>query len=235
MRQILFTLFSLTSILSLGQTGYYRPFKMVIVSPDNANIDSSLKTFQDSIEADYIKGYYKSIKQMELFLNQKDESPDKKEMDESKKKIEENLKIKEQSEQYVKRFRYFETISLYSNSVLQMYFNEYPPYSTFQTVRKTDLKSNDLKQIADDFKADYVVTYKDIQTVNDNGQLIMKVTTTLYSRKKSKILWEKTGTGDMNSYGDMWACVNPLSCLLITCVKSSTTDIFETISRAQRK
>lgn len=208
---------------------------MVIVSPDTATIDSGLKTFQDSIEADYIKGYYKSIEQMEQFLNQKDESPGKKEMDESKKKIEEILKIKKQSEQYVKRFRYFETISVYSNSVLQMYFNEYPPYSTFQTVRKTDLKSNDLQQIADDFKADYVVTYKDIRTVNDNGRLIMKMTTTLYSRKKSKALWEKTETGDMNSYGDMWTCMNPLSCLLITCVKSSTTDIFETISKAQRK
>jgi len=208
---------------------------MVIVSPDTATIDSGLRMFQDSIEADYIKGYYKSIKQMEEFLNWKSDSPDKKEMDESKKRIEENLRIKKQSEQYVKRFRYFETISVYSNSVLQMYFNEYPPYSTFQTVRKTDLKSNDLKKIADDFKADYVVTYSDIQTNNDNGQLIMKLTTTLYSHKKSKVLWEKTGTGDMNSYGDMWTCMNPLSCLMITCVKSSTDDIFETLSKAQKK
>jgi hypothetical protein len=235
MRQIFLTLFSLTTILSLGQTGNYRPFKMVIVSPDTATIDSGLKMFQDSIEADYIKGYYKSIRQMEEFLAWKNDSPNKKETDESKKKIEESLKVKKQSEQYVKRFRYFETISVYSNSVLQMYFNEYPPYSTFQTVRTSELKSNDLKEIADNFKADYVVTYSDIQTDNDNGRLIMKVTTTLYSRKKSKVLWEKNGTGDMNSYGDMWTCMNPLSCLLITCVKSSTDDIFETLSRVQKK
>lgn len=235
MRQIFLTLFLLTTLQSLGQTGNYRPFKMVIISPDTATLDSGLKMFQDSIEADYIRGYYKSIKEMEEFLNWKNDSPDKKEIDESKKRIEENLRIKKQSEQYVKRFRYFETISIYSNSVLQMYFNEYPPYSTFQTVRKADLKSNDVKKIADDFKADYVVTYSDIKTDSDNGQTIMKVTTTLYSRKKSKVLWKKTGTGDMNSYGDMWTCMNPLSCLLITCVKSSTDDIFETVSRAQKK
>jgi hypothetical protein len=116
-----------------------------------------------------------------------------------------------------------------------MYFNEYPPYSTFQTVRTTDLKSNDLKEIADQFKADYVVRYKGIQTDNDGNRVIMKMTTTLYSRKISKVLWEKLGTGDMNSYGDMWTCMNPLSCLLITSVKSSTTDIFETVSEREKK
>lgn len=235
MRQILSILFSLTTILSLGQTGNYRPFKVVIISPDTATIDSGLKMFQDSIEADYIKGYYKSIKQMEEFLKWKSDSTHKKEIDESKKNIEENLKIKKQSEQYVKKFRYFETISVYSNSVLQMYFNEYPPYSTFQTVRRTDLKSKDLKEIADNFNADYIVTYRDVKTENDKGQLIMKVTTTLYSRKKSKVLWEKTGTGNVNSYGDMWTCMNPLSCLLITSVKSSTDYLFETLSKAQKK
>jgi hypothetical protein len=208
---------------------------MVIVSPDTAIIDKGLTMFKDSIEADYLRGYYKSIKQMEDFLNWKSDSGDKKQIEESKKRIEENLRIKKQSEEYVKKLKYLETISAYSNSVLQMYFNEYPPYSTFQTVRTTDLKSNDLKEIADQFKADYVVRYKGIQTDNDGNRVIMKMTTTLYSRKISKVLWEKLGTGDMNSYGDMWTCMNPLSCLLITSVKSSTTDIFETVSEREKK
>ena len=235
MRKIPLVLLFLSSIFSFGQTSEYRPFRMVIVSPDTATIDEGLKMFKDSIEADYIKGYYKSIKQMEDFLKWKDDSADKKQIEESKKRIEENLRIKRQSEQSVKRFRYFETISVYSNSVLQMYFNEYPPYSTIQTVRTTDLKSTDLKEIADHFKADYVVRYNNIHTDNEGNRVIMKMTTTLYSRNDLKVLWEKLEKGDMNSYGDMWTCMNPLSCLLITSVKSSTTDIFETVSLRQKK
>ena len=237
MRQFLSVVFLLVSTLLFGQKSEYRPFKMIIVSPDTAIIDEELRSFADTVESDYVKRYYNSIKQMEDFLAFNNYPDDmKKQFEETKMKYEQSLKVVKQSEQEVKRFKYFETISVYSNSVLQMYFNEYPPNSTFQVVRTRDLKSISLKDVAETYKADYVVSYKDIQTNRlDNGLMEMNLTTILFASKGSAILFEKRTTGDMNSYGDMWTCSNPLSCLLITSVKSSTTEIYETVSKRQKK
>lgn len=233
MKQFLSVLLFLISTLSFGQKSEYRTFKMIIVSPDSVAITEELNAYVDSIESDYVKGYYRSIKQMEDFLDWDDNSE---EVKKTKKKIEENLKIARQSEQEIKKFRYYETIPSYSRSVLEMYFNEYPPNSTFQVVRTKDLKSKDLKVIAETYKADYVVSYRDIHTDKlDNGLISMNLTTVLFASKESKILFERRTTGDMNSYGDMWTCSNPLSCLLITSVKSSTTEIYNTVSKLQKK
>ncbi|MBI3220754.1 MAG: hypothetical protein HYZ44_14665 [Bacteroidetes bacterium] len=230
MRQFLFVFFFLSTTFSFGQKSDFRPFKMVIVSPDTAIIEEGLKAFADSIESDYLKGYNNAIKQMEDLLNCKDCPED------MKKRYAEGLKAAKQSEQEVKNFRFFEIISIYSSSVFQMYFNEYPPNSTFQVVRKKDLKSLELIDIAASYEADYVVSYRNIRTNKlNNGQTIMNLTTTLFGREGSKIIFEKQTTGDMNSYGDMWTCSNPLSCLLITSVKLSTTEIYEELSRRQEK
>ena len=237
MKQFLSTLLFLVTTFSFAQKSEYRPFKMIIVSPDTAIIHEELKHFADTIVADYIKQYYNSIKQMEDMLTSKNYPADRKaQFEEIRKEYEENLKVARQSEQEVKEFRYFETIPVYSNSVLQMYFNEYPPYSTLQVVRTKDLKSKSLQDIAEAYKADYVVSYKDIRTTRlNNGLLEMNLTTVLFQAKGSKTLFEKQTSGDTNSYGDMWSCSNPLSCLLITSVRSSTTEIYDAISKLQRK
>ena len=58
MIQFLSILFFLGTTFSFGQNSQYRPFKMVIVSPDTAIIDEGLTNFVDSIELDYVKRYY---------------------------------------------------------------------------------------------------------------------------------------------------------------------------------
>jgi len=107
MKQFLLALLFLISTLSFGQKSEYRTFKMIIVSPDSVTITEELNVYVDSIESAYVKGYYKSIKQMEDFLNWDDNSE---EVKKTKKKIEENLEIARQSEQEILRFKYFETI-----------------------------------------------------------------------------------------------------------------------------
>lgn len=237
MKQVISALLFLVSTFSFGQKSEYRPFNMVIVSPDTAIIEDELKKFTDTLESDYVKQYYNSIRQMEAVLALKDYPADMKaHFEEKKKEYEEDLRAARQAEKEVKKFRYFETIPVYSKSILQMYFNEYPPNSTFQVVRPKDLKSKNLQDIAEAYKADYVVSYKDVHTSRlDNGLIEMNLTTVLFQAKGSKILFEKRTVGDTNSYGDMWSCSNPLSCLLITSVRSSTTEIFNTISRLQQK
>ena len=235
MRPILIFL-TLISTMSLGQTSIYKPFKLIFIAPDTAVIANDLKLFIDTVEQNYIRRYYHSIKQMEDLLNFKN-YPDemKKEFEKNRVSLEENLKAAKSNETEIKKFKYFETIPIYTSEVFQLFFNEYPPNSIFHVVRKNSLKSNNLEQIATEYKADYVVTYKDIHTDLKAGQIRMLLTTTLYSKKKSKVLWEKENTGDTNSYGDMWTCLDPLSCLLVTSVRSSSEEIYETVSKLQKK
>ena len=78
MKQILPVLLFLVSTFSFGQKSEYRPFKMIIVSPDTAVVDNELKNFADTIESNYVKRYYNSMKQMEDFLTFNDYPDDMK-------------------------------------------------------------------------------------------------------------------------------------------------------------
>jgi hypothetical protein len=223
------------STVSLGQTSIYKPFKMIIIAPDTATIEDNLKVLIDTVEQNYIRRYYYSLKQMEDLLNFKESDEMKKEFEKNRERLEKNLKAARSLETEIKKFKYFETIPIYTSEVFQLFFNEYPPNSVFQVVRKSSLKSDNPERIANEYGADYVVTYKDIHTDSKGGQTIMRITTTLYSKKMRKVLWEKKNTGDMNSYGDMWTCLDPLSCLLITSVRSTSEEIYETVSKLQQR
>lgn len=234
-KQIL-TFLILIPTLSFGQQSIYKPFKMVIITPDTAIIEDDLKVFIDTVEHGYIRRYYYSMKQMEDLLNFKD-FPDEMKKDFEKRRpiLEESLKAQKSMEPEIKKFRYYETIPLYTAEVFQLYFNEYPPNSTFQVVRKGALKTDNLEQVSNEYNADYVVSYRNIHTDSRAGQTIMKLTTTLYSKKMAKILLDKEVAGDMKSYGDMWTCSDPLSCLLVTSVRSSSMEIYEVVSELQKK
>ncbi|SHH29927.1 hypothetical protein SAMN04488109_3588 [Chryseolinea serpens] len=164
-------------------------------------------------------------------------SPDERDKDteERKKRLVEQLKAAKAMEPEIKKSKYYELIPTYSAEVLQLYFNEYPPHSIFQVVRRRELHSEDLGQVSGQFKADYVVKYDNIHSVHKGDQITMRLTTTLYSKKKSNILWKKETSGEMRSDGDMWTCTDPLTCLLITCVESSFEEIFQTVSRLQSR
>lgn len=224
------------STLSFGQKGIYKPFKMIIITPDTAIIENELKVFIDTVEQNYIRRYYYSVRQMEELLNFKDYSDEMKEQfEKNRARLEENIKAAKLIEPEIKKFKYFETIPIYTSEVFQLYFNEYPPNSTFQIVRRGSLKTDNLEQIANEYGADYVVSYKDIHTDSKDGQIIMRLTTTLYSKRKAKVLMDKESSGDTHSYGDLWTCSDPLSCLLVTCVRSSSMEIYEVVSKLQKR
>jgi len=233
----IFSIILLTiTLTSFGQKGQFKPFKMVIASVDTALIDKSLISFADTIEQDHLNGYYASLKQLQQLANDTDYPKGlmtEKEAIEVRQQSKAELDTAIKYEYKIKQFKYYQTISEYSTQVYQFYFNEYPPLSTFQLIDKSKISLKDLSHIADSLNADFVLGYKNIHTENNNGLLIIKLTTVLYSKKDNKILLEKETTGDQNSYGFMWTCMNPLSCLLITAVKSSTDSVADIIRRRQ--
>ena len=236
MTRLILTFFILIPMISFGQKGMYKPFKMIIITPDTAIIEDDLKVFIDTVEHNYIRGYYYSVKQMEDLLNFEDYPEEmKKEFEKDRPRLEENLKASKAVESEVNKFKYFETIPIYTSEVFRLYFNEYPPNSTFQVVRRSLLKTDNLQQIANEYNADYVVSYKNIHTDAKDGKTIMRLTTTVYSKKKTKVLLDKESTGDTNSYGGMWTCSDPLTCLLVTSVRSSSMEIYEVVSELQKR
>lgn len=228
--------FLLNCVFTYGQKSPYRPFKMVIIIPDTAVIHNELEYYVDTVQTAYVRRFYKSITYMEDVLNFYNSRDGRnKDTEERKKLLVEKLKAAKAMEPEIKKSKYFELIPTYSAEVLQLYFNEYPPHSIFQVVRRRDLHSEDLGQVSSQFKADYVVKYDNIHSVQEGDQINMRLTTTLYSKKKSNILWKKETGGEMRSDGDMWTCTDPLTCLLITCVKSSFEEIFQTVSGLQSR
>jgi hypothetical protein len=108
MQKIFTTLLLALGLTTYGQSGMWKPFKLYLIKPDTAIIGKSLLSDRESIEADNLKSYYSSLKQMEDLLNFKDYS---KEMEKSFKETQERLKkqitLMKMQEDNVKKFKYF--------------------------------------------------------------------------------------------------------------------------------
>lgn len=229
--QRLFTILLLAfSLTSYGQEGIWKPFKLIVIQPDTAIIDKSLFSDRDSVVATQLNRYYSFIKQQESIL-------DCEGCDSSiKEQIKKDLPLLKAQESEVKKFKYFQTLSSYSTEVYNFYFNEYEPYSAIIELpnQKTDLLS--LKTVADTSKSDYIVFFSNIHTVDEDGLPILKLTTSLYSKKDNKIILDKETEGDTNSRGDMWTCGSTtLSCLLINGVRTSTDEVANVLRKRQIK
>ena len=72
-RNALVLAFTLLDISLFGQNedhiqeGRYKPFYIMIISPDSATIDDSLIPLIDTVQLEYIKSYYSHIQQMEIW------------------------------------------------------------------------------------------------------------------------------------------------------------------------
>jgi hypothetical protein len=218
---------------AFGQEGKFIPFKLLILKPDTAIIEKSLYNDIDSVYSEYLKRYYYSIKRMEEFVNY---SSDDSTLKATQQKMKENLLMAKTLEPEVKKFKYFHLISSYSTEIYNFYFNAYPPHSTVIELpsQQTDIVL--LKKLADANKADYIVFFNNIYTKNKEGVPILKLTTSLYSAEKNKLILTKETEGDTFSRGSMWTCSGSvLSCLLINGVRTSTEEVTKILYKAQLK
>jgi len=233
MKKVFTALLLTISLASFGQKGKFNPFKLVLLKPDTTVIDKSLVGDIDSVQSDYLKRYYYSIHQMEELINSKN-VPD----DASFKATEEKMKLElvaaKAVEPEIKRFKYYQTLSSYSTEVYNFYFNEHEPFSSIIELpnQNTDIAS--LKTLADTSMADYIIFFGNVHTETRDGQPILKLTTSLYSKKENKIILTKETEGDTTSRGDMWTCGGTvLSCLLINGVRTSTDTVAPEIAKRQ--
>lgn len=237
MHKFIILLLLTISARSYGQQGKFNAFKLIVLQPDTAIIDSSLYGDIDSIQAAHLRAYYAQLKQMQEMLDFNHYPPDQaKHFEEYKEEIRKNLPLFKAREEEVKKFEYFQTLSEYSTAIYNFYFNEYAPFSTIFECpnHKTDLPS--LKQLADSLQVDYIVFFTNVHT-DKEANPFLQLTTSLYSHTDNRIILTKTTEADYGSRGDRWTCgPTPLSCLLINGVRTSTDAVApELVKRQLRK
>jgi len=233
MSKLFTTVFLLISITTAAQQGKgaFIPFKLVIIKADTAILDSSLYNGRDSMVAAQQKLYYQAVNNLEEQLNCTDCPKDTSMIAEHKKQLA-YLRSKETE---ITHFKCQHLLSSYSMAVYQFYFNENKPISTIVELpaQKTDAAS--LAQLADTSKADYIVFFSNIHSVTKKGAPVLKLTTSLYSRKDKKIILNKETEGDTGSRGEMWICSDTVSCLFINGVKSSTDEVSAILFKRQAR
>ena len=241
MQKLITAIFLILCLHSYGQKGILRPFKLIILKPDTAIIDKSFYSEIGSVEMAHLKSYYQCHRGNEAF---------EKDFQSPKYWTQVELVIKNTSiidlPDDIKQFKYFQTISEYSASIYDFYFNEYEPHSTIIELPNQHTGVNALRNLSDSTKADYIVFFENIHTVIKSGLPVLKLTTCLYSSKEKKIIFKKQTEGNTINMGAMtnpdmsnvmWTC-NPnvrLSCLLVNGVRTSTQEISEILRNRQNE
>ncbi|KAB1068518.1 hypothetical protein F6U93_06200 [Tamlana haliotis] len=201
-----------------------KTYNIGVVKPTKAEIEKSLGVYKDTIELAYKNQYYSYRERLKEIIETKaDFYPEDMRDDFEKSKINAKAELKEMDSlksQFLS-FKYQELISYYSTSILNMAFNEYEPYSSIYEIRNSEIKTNGIFDYAENNNLDFIVTFENIKAYEKNENFEMSITLKLYSREEKKIIVEKEIYGNTNSYGGMWTCGNPLTCLFITSVKET--------------
>jgi hypothetical protein len=237
MKKLLFLIFGLAWLYvpTFGQGKIdkeYKPFSILIISPDSISLHESLKPLVDTVEADFREVYYSYIKQMELLEK----------LEPEEKRQETKLKIQRAklAEMDVHNTYYYQLIPMLTCSELWDLFNAQDNRDfSFDFISRDELFSYDVKKIADYYQTDYILTYKQIATPMQDGEPVLKIQMELFGRKASKIIYEGVAYGHSRFYkdnsGELRACSNDLQCLLESGVISSTADLFTFLKRQQKK
>jgi hypothetical protein len=248
------------SITSNGQDrdNLIRPFYVLMINPDKANIADSLKIWADSIETRNLKQYYNSLKSLEDSKKDGDENW-RKEIDAQI--LETKLREKEEI-----NFRYYHKLTYVLRAELSKLFNaDYwinwrknslssQSVIDVQIISHSDALTDDLKKLGHHFKVDYILKFRNIRTDKRNGVGTLKYTIQLYWTKKNKVILDKEieGNASVDNYKYLYqicssdndenifresgvSCDNYLECMLTSAIRFTTADLYREIYKRQKK
>ena len=207
---------------------------MAVMAPENIEVPTELNQYKDSIVNTHIRGFYNEKKKLKELIDFTDYSEEMKSSYEKSKtgwKIQ--LKQMDSLEPSLKDYKFYNEV-LYSQAILNMIFNEYEPYSNIRGIEYSVETEKDFESYCRKNNLDYFMFFQDCKIKKSENDFIMTSTLKLYSLKENKIIVEKVIEGDTGSHGDMWTCGNPLSCLMVTTVKSALNNVVPEIGKRQR-
>jgi hypothetical protein len=229
----------------------FKPFSIIIIKPDKAQIPDSLEVYADAMEDEQFMMYFSVIKSLENQWEIVDE--------EAKKKIE------QQVHQTIKRaredlnFRYFHTIAIKTKRELNTLFNSNEietdftfnnPVLTCELIDQSQLVTTNLKKIGQRYKPDYIISFENIHTAGTKKAPTLRYVVKLFSTSANKEILRKEieGNASVDNYKSLEQilppgnihetrvnCDNYLDCMIISAVRFSTEELFKAIEKGQRK
>ncbi len=214
------------------QESTYKPFRILIISPDSSKIDKTLTHLTDSIELEYREMYYKALNELEIRKKTED--------DDKKRETEMAIQEAKWMEMEVYDFKYYQFISMGAFITLLEHFNLYPWAKKSLTCELEEprwLFTYDSEKLTRYYDVDYIIYFQGINIVKDDDEdvLTMTMETSLFSRAESKnILQKETLVTSENFYCTLRG-KNKLMCLLTNMVESSTEELITELTERQKK
>lgn len=230
MKASIFFLILLSQIL-FAQKSEKKIFKLQVMSPENIFVPENLTKYKDTIVNNRNKSFYNQKKQIQELISFTDYPDDMKDdFEKTKKDADLQLKYMDSIEPNLKNYQISDDF-LYSVAVLNMVYNEYEPFSEISGVKYSEVASKNIENYCEKNNLDYLILFeKPIISESQNGYEMNSIIK-IFSKKVKKIIVEKKVFGDTNSYGDLWTCGNPLSCLIITSIRNSMEVIIPEINK----
>ena len=211
-----------------------KTFRMAVMAPENIQVPNELSKYKDSIVDRNVRSFYNKKKRLKERIEFSDYSEDMKEsFEKSKKDAEVQLKYMDSIEPSIKDYKFYNDM-LYSVAILNMTFNEYEPYSDINGIEYSLEIEKDFESYCRKSNLDYSMFIVNAIITQSESDFIMTSTVKLYSLKEKKVVVEKVISGDTGSQGGMWTCGNPLSCLMITTVRSALENVIPEIKKRQK-
>ncbi len=213
------------------QESRYRPFRVVIVSPDTAIINDSLVPYVDAVEKEFKDTYHEMLREIEL--RRDSVSHDEKE------KIESEIRKVKTFESDVLNFRYYDMVAIATFVSLQEDFKKYPWEDRESLecliVDNSELQAEGLAMLALRYDSDYVLYFKDIVAEKHTNDFEINMTAGLFSRLDAKVLFEKRVSQEGNDFLCQLYRQNLLQCMMTRVVDEVSRELFEILNDRQKR
>lgn len=244
-----------TFIYSHGQEkskqDIFKPFAVIIIKPDKAQIPDSLNVYADAMEDEQFMMYFSVINSLQDMWKIAD--------DEAKKKIEQEVHQTIERAKEDHDFRYFHTIafitkrelnSLFNTNEIETDFTFNNPVLTCEVVDRSQLPTTNLKKIGQRYKVDYIISFENIYTAGTKKAPTLRYVVKLFSTSTNKEILRKEIEGNAlvdnyksleqilppgNAHERSVNCSNYLECMMVSAIRFSTEELFKAIEKRQKK
>jgi hypothetical protein len=255
--KILITIFLtlLTFSYSRGQEkakqDLFKPFRIIVLKPDKADISDSLKVYADLIESKHSDMYRASIQSMGK-LRKKSKKRERKQID---------MQIQNIKERQTENadFRYYHSIAektlfelkiLFNTNEIETNYTLDNPILIGQVIGGSELTVSNLEKLGKEYVADYIVGFENIHTTGTKEAPTLRYVVKLFWTITNNEILEKEieGNASVDNYkllkqiiqpGNIHEtgihCDNYLECMIKSAVRFSTEELFKEIEERQKK
>lgn len=215
------------------QESRYKPFRVLIISPDTARIDKELTVYVESIENRFKGSYYSMLRVFELLRSTENGEV------EEKQRAAAAIQRARWFEVDVVRFRYYHMIAAEAFVSLNDRFQKYPWEDSesleCQVVNKSDLETEDFVQLTRNYDFDYVIYFGDIVAKKYVDTFFMDMTTYLFSRADSKVIMKRRQSTKADPVLCRMDRQDLLECLITRVTSEAISDLFEILDERQKR